>query len=35
VALGLAFTMMPGSTPANTMAPISDLSGAHPPSAPR
>jgi hypothetical protein len=35
VALGLAFTIMPGSTPANTVAPISDLSGAHPPAAPR
>jgi hypothetical protein len=35
VALGLAFTMMPGSTPANTVAAISDLSGAHPRAAPR
>lgn len=35
VALGLAFTIRPGSTPANTVAPISDLSGAHPPAAPR
>ena len=35
LALGLAFTAMPGSTPANTVAPISDLSRAHPPAAPR
>jgi hypothetical protein len=35
VALGLAFTMMPGSKPANSVAPISDLSRAHPPAAPR
>jgi hypothetical protein len=31
VALGLAFTMRPGSTPPNTMAPISDLPAGNPP----
>jgi len=35
VALGLAFTMMPGSTPANTMAPISDLPAANAPAPPK
>ncbi len=36
VALGLAFTMMPGSKPvANSLAPISDLPQGHPPSAPK
>ena len=34
VALGLAFTIMPGSTPAS-VTPISDLSGGSPPAAPK
>jgi hypothetical protein len=35
VALGLAFTMLPGSTPGTSVTPISDLSGGKPPSAPK